>query len=69
MIHADSSTEEELLSITFDSTEGSVHMVNEENLPEKRIFATMEIAGRSVRMQIECFATEVCTVWNKHYSV
>ena len=50
MIDADSSSEEELLSVTFDSTGGSVNMVNEENLPEKRIFATMEIAGKSVQM-------------------
>ena len=57
MIDADSSSEEELLSITFDSTEGSVHMVNEENLLEKRIFATMEIAGKSVRMQIDTGAS------------
>lgn len=42
-------------SFTFDSTEGRVHMVNEEKLPEKRIFATMEIDRRteSVRMQID----------------
>ena len=57
MIDADSSSEEELLSITFDSTEGSVHIVNEENLPEKRIFATMEIAEKSVRMQIDTGAS------------
>ena len=48
MIDADSSSEEELLSVTFDSTEGSVHMVNEDKLPEKRIFAMMEIAGENV---------------------
>ena len=53
MINADSSSEEELLSVTFDSTEGSVHMVNEDKLPEKRIFATMEIAGENVQMQID----------------
>ncbi|XP_068752825.1 uncharacterized protein [Montipora capricornis] len=48
MIDADSSSKEELLSVTFDLTEGSVHMVNEDKLPEKRIFVTMEIAGESV---------------------
>ena len=57
MIDADSSSEEELLSVTFDSTEGSVHMVNEDKLPEKRIFATMEIAGENVRMQINTGAS------------
>ena len=57
MINADSSSEEELLSVTFDSTEGSVHMVNEDKLPEKRIFATMEIAGENVQMQIETGAS------------
>ena len=57
MIDADSSSEEELLSVTFDSTEGSVHMVNEDKLPEKRIFATMEIAGENVRMQIDTGAS------------
>ena len=57
MIDADSSSEEEFLSVTFDSTEGSVHMVNEENLPEKRIFATIEIAGKSVQMQTDMGAS------------
>ena len=57
MIDADSSSEEELLSVTFDSTEGSVHIVNEDKLPEKKIFATMEIAGKSVRMQIDTGAS------------
>ena len=57
MIEADSSSEEELLSVTFDLTEGSVHAVNEDKLPEKRIFATMEIAGKSVRMQIDTGAS------------
>lgn len=38
-------------------TEGSVHMVNEDKLPEKRICATMEIAGESVRMQIDTGAS------------
>ena len=57
MINADSSSEEELLSVTFDSTEGSVHMVNEDKLPEKRIFATMEIAGENVQMQIDTGAS------------
>ena len=57
MINADSSSEEELLSVTFDSTEGSVHMVNEDKLPEKRIFATMEIAGENFEMQIDMGAS------------
>ena len=57
MINADSSSEEELLSVTFDSTGGSVHKVNEDNLPEKRIFATMEIAGENVQMQIDTGAS------------
>ena len=57
MIYADTSSEEELLSVTFDLTEGSVHIVNEDKLPEKRIFATMEIAGESVRMQIDTGAS------------
>ena len=57
MINADSSSEEELLSVTFDSIEGSVHMVNEDKLPEKRIFATMEIAVENVQMQIDTGAS------------
>ena len=32
-------------------------MVNEDKLPEKRIVATMEIAGKSVRMQIDTGAS------------
>ena len=57
MIDADFSSEEELLSVTFDLTEGSVNIVNEDKLPEKRIFATMEIAGESVRMRIDTGAS------------
>ena len=44
MVHPDYSSEEELLSVTFDSSEESVHTVNENSLSRKRIFATMEIA-------------------------
>ena len=57
MINADSSSEEELLSVTFDLTEGSAHMVNEDKLPEKRMLATMEIAGENVQMQIDAGAS------------
>ena len=57
MIDADSSSEEELLSVTFDSTEGSVHIVNEDKLPDKKIFATMVIVGKSVQMQIDTGAS------------
>lgn len=52
MVNAEESSKEELLSVSFDSYEGNVHAVNEDNLPEKKIFATMEIAGASIRMQI-----------------
>ena len=48
MVDPDYSSEE-LLSVTFDSSAGRVHTVNEDSLPGKRIFATMEIAGKSVR--------------------
>ena len=47
MVNSEDSSEEELLSVSFDSYEGNVHAVNEDNLPEKKIFATMEIAGAS----------------------
>ena len=57
MIDADFSSKEKLLSVTFDLTEGSVHMVNEDKHPEKRILAMMEIAGESVRMQIDTGAS------------
>ncbi|XP_015760049.1 PREDICTED: uncharacterized protein K02A2.6-like [Acropora digitifera] len=57
MINADSSYKEELLSVTFDSTEGSVHLVNKDKLPEKRIFATMEIVLENVQMQIDTGAS------------
>lgn len=53
LVDPDYSTEEELLSVAFDTTEGNVHMVHEDSLPEKKIFATMEIAGESVQMQID----------------
>ena len=48
MVDPDYSSEEELLSVTFDSSAGRVHTVNEDSLSGKRIFATMEIAGKSV---------------------
>lgn len=68
----DYSSEEELLSVTFDSTEANVRTVHEDSLPEKKIFAIMEIAGESVQMHIDTgalcnfFAPDVCTVRNKH---
>lgn len=57
MVDPDYSSEEELLSVTFVSTEGNVHAIHEDGLPGKKIFATMEIAGESVRMQIDTGAS------------
>ncbi|PFX12858.1 Retrovirus-related Pol polyprotein, partial [Stylophora pistillata] len=51
---------EELLSVSFDSHEGNVHAVNEDNFPEKKIFVTMEIAGANIQMQIDTGA--LCNV-------
>lgn len=36
MVNAEESSKEELLSVSFDSYEGNVHVVNEDNLPEKK---------------------------------
>ena len=57
MVDPDYSSEEELLSVTFVSTEGNVRTIHEDGLPGKKIFATMEIAGESVRMQIDTGAS------------
>lgn len=57
MVDPDYSSEEELLSVTFVSIEGNVHTIHEDGLPRKKIFATMEIAGESVRMQIDTGAS------------
>ena len=65
MVNSEDSSEEELLSVSFDSYEGNVHAVNEDNLPEKKIFATMEIAGASIRMQIDTGAS--CNVLPQKY--
>ena len=65
MINAEDSSEEELLSVSFDSYEGNVHAVNEDNLPKRKIFATMEIAGASIRMQIDTGAS--CNVLPQKY--
>ena len=65
MVNAEESSKEELLSVSFDSYEGNVHAVNEDNLPEKKIFATMEIAGASIRMQIGTGAS--CNVLPQKY--
>lgn len=51
--------------MSFDSFEGNVHVVNEDNLPEKKIFVTMEIAGPSIRMQIDTGAS--CNVLPHKY--
>ena len=48
LVDPDYSSEEELLSVAFDTTEGNVHTVHEDSLPGKKIFATMEIAGETV---------------------
>ena len=43
MVNSEDSSKDELLSVSFDSFyDGNVHAVNEDNLPEKKIFATME---------------------------
>ena len=65
MVNAEESSKEELLSVSFDSYEGNVHAVNEDNLPEKKIFATMEIAGASIRMQVDTGA--LCNVLPQKY--
>ena len=65
MVNSEDSSEEELLSVSFDSYEGNVHAVNEDNLPEKKIFATMEIVGASFRMQIDTGA--LCNVLPQKY--
>ena len=65
MVNSEDSSEEELLSVSFDSYEDNVHAVNEDNLPEKKIFATMEIAGTSIRMQIDTGAS--CNVLPQKY--
>ena len=58
MVNSEDSSKEELLSVSFDSFhEGNVHAVNEDNLPEKKIFAIMEIAGASIRMKIDTGAS------------
>ena len=58
MVNSEDSSKEELLSVSFDSFyDGNVHEVNEQNLSEKKIFATMEIAGTSIRMQIDTGAS------------
>ena len=58
MVNSEDSSKEELLSVSFDSFhEGNVHAVNEDNLPEKKILATMEIAGAGIRMQIDTGAS------------
>ena len=53
MVDPDYSSEEELLSVTFVSTKGNVHTINEDSLPGEKIFATVEIAGESVQKQID----------------
>ena len=65
MVNSEESSKEELLSVSFDSYEGNLHAVNEDNLPEKKIFATMEIAGASIRMQIDTGAS--CNVLPQKY--
>ena len=65
MVNSEDSSEEELLSVSLASYEGNVHAVNEDNLPEKNIFATMEIAGASIRMQIDTGAS--CNVLPQKY--
>ena len=57
MVDPDYSSEEELQSVTFVSTEGNVHTIHEDNLPGNKILATMEIAGESVQMQIDTGAS------------
>ncbi|CAH3019654.1 unnamed protein product [Porites evermanni] len=58
MVNSEDSSKEKLLSVSFDSFyDGNVHEVNEQNLSEKKIFATMEIAGASIRMQIDTGAS------------
>ena len=57
MVNSEDSSKEKLLSVSFDSFyDGNVHEVNEQNL-SKKIFATMEIAGASIRMQIDTGAS------------
>jgi len=63
LVDPDYSSEEELLSVAFDTTEGNVHTVHKDSLPKKKIFATMEIAGESVQMQIDTGAS--CNVPRK----
>ena len=65
MVNSEDSSEEELLSVSFASYEGNVHAVNEDNLPEKKIFATMEITGASIRIQIDTGAS--CNVLPQKY--
>ena len=57
MVDPDHSSEELLLSVTLGLSEGSVLIVNEDSLPGKRIFATTEIVGKSVQMQIDTGAS------------
>ena len=58
MVNSEDSSKEKLLSVSFDSFyDGNVHEVNEQNLSEKKIYATMEIAGASIRMQIDTGAS------------
>ena len=57
MVDPDYSSEEELQSVTFVSTEGNVHTIHEDNLPGNKILAAMEIAGESVQMQIDTGAS------------
>ncbi|XP_022794630.1 uncharacterized protein K02A2.6-like [Stylophora pistillata] len=65
MVTSEDSSEEELLSVSFDSHEGNVHAVDEDNFPEKKIFATMEIAGANIQMQIDTGAS--CNVLPQKY--
>ena len=65
MVNSEDSSEEELLSVYFDSSEGNVQAISKDNPPEKKIFATMEIAGASIRMQIDTGAS--CNVLPQKY--
>ena len=51
------SSDEESLIVSFDSQEEYVNSVNENNLADKKIFATMEIEEKPVRMQIDTGAS------------
>ena len=52
VVDPDDSSSEELLSVSFDRTEENANSINEDTSPETKIFASMEIEGKVVRMQI-----------------